>query len=143
MPNLSPRAALLAAMLLLPGAAASALTCVDDPARAETLARDADAIVVARITVIAPTEQPAPPAIPAGAQEVGGANAAMLTAFLTPPTDRDLDIDATEVLKGDVPPGVFRARFLEGPCAHLPAEGKRRIVYLRRDDDGWRMLGSN
>ena len=70
MPTFNPRAALVAAMLSLPGAGASALTCAEDPARAETLAREATAIIIGRVALMpdpgaAPqAEAAAPPGAP-------------------------------------------------------------------------------
>ena len=136
MPGISPRAALVAAMLSLP-AGASALTCAEDPGRAERLAREADAIVIGRVTH-APGD--APEAAPPSAE---AATTAGLAGFGAPPTVRELEIEATEVMKGEAPSGVFKARFLEGPCAPAPAEGERRILHLVRDGDGWRVLSGN
>ena len=60
MAQFNSRAALVAAMLILPGASASALTCAEDPARAETLAREATAIILGRVTALPLADPPAP-----------------------------------------------------------------------------------
>lgn len=138
MSTFNPRAALVAAMLSLPGAGASALTCAEDPARAETLAREATAIIIGRVALL-----PDPDAAPqAEAAAPPGAPPAP-TVFATAPIVHELTVEATEVLKGAPPAGVFRARFLERACQPPPPEGKRRILYLVHDDDGWRVLGRN
>lgn len=133
MSSFTPRAALLAAILSLPSAA-SALTCEEEANSAERLAGEASAIIIGRAAPV-----PGQVTAPANADPT----AALLAAFGAPPVTVELEIEAIEVMKGDVPDGVFRATFLSRPCAHLPADGKRRILYLTEGDDGWRVLGSN
>jgi hypothetical protein len=137
MSSLSPRAALLAAILSLPSAAL-ALTCEEEANSSERLASEASAIIIGRAAPVAapvPGQDPTP--------EDADPGAALLAAFRGPSVAVELEIEATEIMKGDVPAGVFRAKFLSRPCAHLPADGKRRILYLTKGEDGWRVLGSN